>query len=902
LQTSTIAAGDQQNNSFSAFLTDGGPGTNTIDLRGLGAQKTLVLVNGRRFAPAGTSGTVNSVDLNTIPSAIIERIEILKDGASSVYGADAVSGVVNIITRTDLDGGVYGFGGTITELGGGESFDVNLGWGQVFERGRFDIAMTYFNREELVATDRDWSECEYSVRISEVTGARTDIDPATGQPFCFDLTSRPISGAVFTPFGPYGWIRFDPNRTGANRDLSLAGLERFTNDTLPVTRNTPASRDPAFPNILPGDLRSNDIAQVITPVETFSLTSFGEYQLAAGTELFYEAYFSRREQSVTSGWGQFFYTGDNGEPGSFGMPYTNPLNPLGIEGALGGFGGFDVVPLAPTYGLDPYTDVSVDLFNLTAGARGEVFNQRFDYEIYGQFGRSEGETEFEAYLQTQTERALDAIRVGPNIVCRSAFLGIDPACVPLDVFTARFMLDGQLTPQERAYLVSREGTSTTYEQYALTGYLTGDLIDLPAGALKGVFGLEYRNARINDLPSANVANNNLLNLTTAGQTKGRDEVQEAFVEFEAPLLSNSPLARSLTANVSARYTDYDSYGDDTTYRVGLDWQITDFLKVRSTFGTSFRPPALYEQFLADLEGFSSLLNDPCINYGTRDPLSAVYLNCQAEGLPLNFGDTGGPDFATITGGGDELIAETSEAFTFGLVWQPESVDINVAVDYYKIEVNDEIIRPSSGTVLGQCYSEVGFGNAFCSRIGPRDINGFLTEVDTSYLNISSQLREGIDVNVVYNHELEWGTFEIDAELGYLINANAELFGATSNFDGEWGFPQWQGQVDFRVDWQDWTGFWAVDWIGKSEQVGTSALATTRRYLRVEDYFNHSASVRYNATDWDLTVGVRNIFDVEPPILSDGASGPSASFVYNTLPGAGYDLLGRSLFVSISGRF
>jgi iron complex outermembrane receptor protein len=911
LQSSTVATGQQINNSFSGFLTDGGPGTNTIDLRGLGPSKTLVLVNGRRFAPAGTSGTVNSVDLNTIPIAIVDRIEILKDGASSVYGADAVSGVVNIITRQDIDGGLWGFSASAPQLGDAETFDINAGWGQVLERGRFDIAMNYSHREEMVATDREWSECEFNIRLDPATGERTDIFAPTGQPFCNEVYSRPIGGGVLTAVGPYGWVRFDPTRVGLNADPDLFGLEGFTDDALPETRQSPLAPDPLFPNNLPGDFRSQDIAQVVTPLDSFSITSFGELEIDAfgGAELFYEAYFNRRQQEISSGYGQFFYTGPNGPdddldgvPDGFGMPFSNPLNPFSY------FNIFDTsfgnsVPLAPAYALDPYLDLEVNLFNLTAGMRGDVFNQRFDYEIYGQFGRSDGRQRFESFLQTQTQRALDAVDDGSgNIVCRSFLEGTDLDCVPLDAYAERFIVNGELTPEERAYLVRRVGTETTYEQFGLTGYLTGEVLDLPAGALKSVLGVEYRNARINDAPDEEIATNNLLNFTTAGQTKGRDEIYEAFVEFEAPILRNSPFARSLTTNVSARYTNYDSFGDDTTYRVGVDWQVINSFKMRSTYGTSFRAPALYEQFLGDQIGFGSILGDPCLNYGTQPVDSPVYINCAAEGLPVDWGSSGGPGYEVVTGGADDITAETSEAFTLGAVWQPEFIDVNIAVDYYKIEVSNEIASLSDGTVLGACYSEIGFTSPLCDRVSPRDGLGFLTSVDASFVNISSQIREGVDLNIIYNHEFEWGTFQIDAEFGYLLEASAELLGSTSEFTNEWAFPERNGQIDFRADYRDMVFFYGIDWIGETSQVGSSPLATSRRILATDDYFEHAASIQYRAPDWTLTVGARNLFDEQPPLVSDGASGPSANQIYNTIPGAGYDLLGRSFFISMSGRF
>ncbi|MGA0073497.1 MAG: TonB-dependent receptor plug domain-containing protein, partial [Steroidobacteraceae bacterium] len=223
LRNSTVASGQQVNDSFSGFITDGGPGANTISLRGLGANRTLVLVNGKRWTPSGVQGFTNSVDLSAIPSTIIGRIEILKDGASSIYGADAVAGVVNVITKESLDGFQLNASGQATDNGGGERWTFDGSFGKVFDRGSFSISAQYAEQQELVAADRKWAECTKIPRYTDqanywpgspTTGTQVgdgvidNRDPVTGEPLRFGF----IYGLASTALG---FLRYEPSLTSA---------------------------------------------------------------------------------------------------------------------------------------------------------------------------------------------------------------------------------------------------------------------------------------------------------------------------------------------------------------------------------------------------------------------------------------------------------------------------------------------------------------------------------------------------------------------------------------------------------------------------------------------------------------------------------------------------------------
>jgi outer membrane receptor protein involved in Fe transport len=262
LRGTTVASGEQVNDSFQGFVTDGGPGANAISLRGLGAQRTLVLVNGRRWSPSGVQGSTNSVDLTAIPSSLVSRYEILKDGASSVYGADAVAGVVNLITKEAFNGFQINYTGFTTQRADGVQNAVDVAWGRVGDRGSFSIGAQYSEREEVVAADRDWAKCPISPRATDQDGdgVRDNMAPFTGEPLCFGfiygLASTALGFLRYEPSvtptsttNPY----FDPRVNGAFRisgytRLPVRGLSRIS--PVPSTLNTTPPEQPADPDAL----------------------------------------------------------------------------------------------------------------------------------------------------------------------------------------------------------------------------------------------------------------------------------------------------------------------------------------------------------------------------------------------------------------------------------------------------------------------------------------------------------------------------------------------------------------------------------------------------------------------------------------------------------------------------
>lgn len=898
LQNSTVASGGQQiNDSFSGFVTDGGPGANSVSLRGLGAQRTLVLVNGKRWGPSGVRGSTNSVDLTAIPNAQISRYEILKDGASSVYGADAVAGVVNAITKERQDGGQMNATLFAPADGGANGVTVGGTWGTVGDNWSFSVAGNYSFRQELNAADRDFSECPRRIRFTDQFGDGNidNTDPDSGERLCFGF----IYGLAVSPFG---FARFDPTLQGAGLDPSNPNFDGTINGAFGIPNYTTVPEN-SLDNSgeFYRDTRSPSNTNIVPQSTNVSLNSFGDidFEIAGrSATAYYEMYSSRRSSDIDTGIGQFFPL----------VPATNPTNPFGTNGPLAGFGGFAARPVLAQYWRDPTTSVGVTRSNTFLGLKGDI-SETWTYEGYVGYGHSRGTYKSQNLLANEVAQSIDAVFDGAgNVVCRDQSNG----CVAENLFSAEAMLNGTLSQDYLDFITKNTVGETRYFSHQAAAYVTGDLFDMWAGTVAAVFGAEVRREEIADIPDEAAIANNIFNRTSAGVTAGSDVVREAFVEVEIPLLNGYRFAEDLSLNVSSRYTDYNSFGDDTTTRFALNYQITPSIRIRGTKGESFRAPDLFEQFLGDQTGFvDSFGNDPCLNLsqGALGPGDAIYDNCVAQGIdPLTFGNNGATSITTITGGASDLAAETSDSWTMGIILQPENTGASVAVNWFEIEINDTVARPSVGFILDECYSSPGLTNPFCSRVAARDSQGFLTTVNSSRVNVGVQRTKGIDFDILWQKEFETFDLSIDVTATRIEEQFLELFGTEFNLEGQFGTPQWSANADVQLDYRDWTFNWRVNWIGNqaTQQQFDPGTTNVDRPFQTGHFTSNNVSVRYTANDWQVIGTVTNLLDAQPPIL--GSSGDygnvdvNANIFFNTLPGVGYDLLGRSFILQFSRGF
>lgn len=923
LQGSSVSSGSQQiNNQFTGFVVNGGPGVNTVSLRGLGANRTLVLLNGRRLNPAGTRGAVGAVDLNVIPESMIDRIEILKDGASSIYGSDAVAGVVNVVTRDDYDGLVLEATGMVTEHGGGENYQISGTWGHNWDRGNVLAGAEYYRRESLTWGERDYLDCASDMvwQADGVFGGVTPgrlldiIDPATGQPKCFNLLNGVIDAVSFS--GP---PRFVPDPTAVNgggltggdrtglRRVGLTYAQVAAAMGFPANTTNPAVEAAwrASQAEVPTDTPLYDTRDAISPVERLTLFATGALDLTPDIELYGEVMYNRRESSTASA-RQIF-------------PNVSAFNPNTPAGLFAFSHWRSIVPVPST------TDQEVDFYRGVMGVRGGIGS--WSYDLYAQYGLSDGTYGQDSWyndrvLGTTGSAGCSTTNGGFNDAPIVNISGFDCSIGSVDWAAAA---TNGFSQAELAFLTFRDIGQTEYEQQLIGGTLAGELFELPAGPLGAAFGFEYREESIDDQPGPMAQAGNLWGQTSAGRTKGEDSVQELFGELEVPLLAGLPLIESLTAQGSYRWTEYDSFGDDETYKIGLNWVITPEYRLRGTYGTSFRAPALFEMFLANQTGFLGQAQiDPCISWDTS-PNPAIVASCGPGGLNLPVGYNGPYSSALIlTGGGGPgvLNAETSEATTLGFVWTPDWMPFSAAIDYFNIEVNNQVAQFGAGNIVTACHLDPGFpASPFCTLFN-RDTNpasptfGMITQVNNSFVNLNSQITEGLDLTLRYEHEFSFGTFRIEAQTTWTFKDEIEFFTAATvpnapppeDFNGELVDPDFVGNVAFRFDRGDWTYFWDVDMVSRASNDedfggnvfgwrGTPFPAYYKQYA--EFYAAHNGSIRYRGDNWTFQFGVQNIFDEPPPAISTG----SFFARLGTTPLVNqYDILGRRYWASISREF
>ncbi len=926
LQSSSTAAGSQQiNNTFSAFVVPGGTGANTISLRGLGANRTLVLVNGRRLAPAGSSGQLGSPDLNTLPQAMIDRFEILKDGGSSIYGSDAVAGAVNVITRQNYEGLTLTGDANATFEGGGNSYRFDGIWGTVFDRGSVTVAGEWYKRESLVAGDREYFDCAQDNVRNPLTGALLDIiDPATGQSKCQNTLEgivAPFAGGLFVADptavaggGPFGLDRNGFRRVGISypRMARVFGAPTFCGPSLCTATQqfaamTPAQRaqteagwrtsqaqlDQSDPRFLNSD--------IIAPVERMSAYVQGSYDVGGIGEFYTENLFTRRKSDQLQYLQLFPF-----------VPGGHVTNTIGL----------DAQPVI-LYDLDQSQEV--DFFRTVWGVRGDLGDKfpligGWAFDLYVQHSRSDASYTTDFVYDDRVNATTFGLAA-----CDPSFIVISnpaPSCPTINWMSAS-ILEGQFTPEQRAFLFGNERGTTVYTQTLINGIVTGDVFKLPAGAVAAAVGFEVRSDALDDTPGPMARANNYWGLSTAGRTAGEDDVHEVFGEVEIPILGGLEFTEMLSLDVSGRYTNYASYGDGSVYKVGVNWQITPEYRLRGTTGTSFRAPALYEMFLGDQTGFQNAnAIDPCINWDLS-PDPRILASCGPTGLNLPPGFLGGTSGTlVITGGGgpSELNAEQSESRTAGFIWTPDWIDLSIAVDYWEIEVRDQVSQLGAGNIVFLCHTRNPvLANPFCDLV-QRDVDplsatfGQIFQVNDSFRNISSQVSDGLDLAVRYSHEFSFGKIVLDGDFTWTFTDEIDLIGEGAfAFNGTLYDPDFVGSLNARYETGDWTFAWHTEMASRTSNTeiigGSQLLFNGSPFIGEYKHWTefaavHDASVRYRADDWSIVLGVSNLFDEHPPtVSSDGPSTGTFGRQGNAVATGGpYDLLGRRGFVSVSKEF
>lgn len=961
LQTSTADSGFKIDATFNGFVLDNGPGGSTVNLRGLGAERTLVLVNNRRLAPAGVEGAPSSSDLNLIPSILLDRVEILLDGASSIYGADAVAGVANAVLRSDIEGFEFGaeYSVPTAEGGGGAQTTITGAWGVTNDSGYMGFGAEYTTRNRIRFSDRDYTaECERDLTFNAEGGVDDNG--------C-DLALR---NRIFNPTG-YGSIYYTPGFTNT-------GIPNFSESQLsvfgvPFDANGDGISDvdiqSPFYNINASGRAA--AADLIAPQDRYSVFAYGEYDLGwdNNTSVFFEALYSKRESRIDGGPAVIFPT----------VPGTNPYNPC--NEATGGvnclapfgvnFGPLDWYSILVIQGDREVVQADVAQTRFVGGLKGDLpVLQNFGldnwtYELSAQYSESSGQSKREGILNDRLLLSLNTSVVDPStgdIVC-----GIDTdgdglpnneqigvfgdedlltvPCVPVNLFAPSIYQEGGgtfATQAERDYLFGTRNFNTQIDQTVIQGIVQGDVFELPWNGSKVplVVGFEYRDESIFSDPDTVARDGLLLAFFADKGATGRRDLMEAFAETEITPIRGVPGAEELTFNLSTRWTEESNFGALWTYSAKGKYRPVDWFAVNATAGTSYRAPGLREQFLAGSTGFNTV-TDPCVvplnarlDQGPgNDPLYDATMdersqqtldNCVLDGVnPLTLGLTGniGPaqSVEISSGGAEDLLAEESESFTIGFTAeQPwfDNFDLRVNLTYYETEITDSVAEPGPAFIIRDCYEDnPNLGSAFCNRL-MRDSGGFISDVDASFLNIGRETATGFDMNILFEKEFIFNERPLDFAVDVRANKTEERIldlsntlapGATAaeieaSIDdnvGEPEFPDWRVNTTVSAGYGDFTGRWFTRFISGGQDDRADGFDPVGQPVdTTDDYFVHNASLSYNPGTWAVTVGVENVFDEDPPLVD-----PDGTFSVRNVPiGVGYDVFGRTAFVQVSKEF
>jgi iron complex outermembrane receptor protein len=643
--------------------------------------------------------------------------------------------------------------------------------------------------------------------------------------------------------------------------------------------------------------------------EAMTLFLEGEYDLTDNVAAYAEVLLNRRE-TENIGYLQiwtYIYNYDSADLGYASDPFS-----AGWTGAQW------LSPLSVTDHADQ--TVTVDYTRFVAGLKGELQSglPGWDWDLAFQYSNSDGEY--------RDDRVLADALEGQYFRTGSCVGDITPIsnrpCVDIQWLDPDF-LAGDIPQDVKDFLFDIDVGSTEYKQWSLDGFISGDVFDVPAGTAAVAVGFHYREDEILDKPGDILLSDNAWQAGSGGITTGDDSTVAVFGEIDIPLLVDVPGAEFLDFTGSVRYTDVDSYGDDTTYKVGLNWAITDQVRARSSFGTSFRTPALYELYLADSAGFLSAREaDPCINWASNLTLGFITQrtadNCAADGIPDDHVASVGP--SVLTGGGlGVLTAETSEAFSFGVIWQPAFAELSLSVDYFDILVEDEVDKIGGSRIVAGCYNSEFFPNEpLCNQFDRSAADAALpntiTEIRDSFINVAKQQVRGIDFTGEWSTDLPsgWGNLAIDTQWTFNMEDTVALFDETErDLSGEAGHPDTVGNVYVTLNREQWSFFYGLNYIGETdsyERFGQTTVTDSGGNivdidLIAESVVYHSLSGSYEFENGLVArVGVANLTDQDPPRLTSRLTGNAVDVLGKAAFYSQYDWLGRRYFANLTMHF
>jgi len=875
----------------SSVNNGGGSGILTVNLRGLGATRTLTLVNGRRFMSAGSNGVV---DIASIPDALIENVEIITGGASAVYGSDAIAGAVNFLLRKDFQGleASYTHGETFKGDGAYDKFDLTVGSNLDSGRGNAVLSISRTERDSVTQSRRGFSRVPLDTAGGALVPGGSGSIPGTRIPLGVAQLES-LNGVNLTPSGECGVvnaIRFDANGT-------------------------------PLPYCFPQDAYNYaDLNYLQRPLERTQVTSLANYAINDAVEVYAEAYYSNSRNEYQQAPDSFTPLTPGAGASTLLVPNyaNNPVllpnvrqffannahifDPDGDGTAAIVLSGRRADELGPRF----YTYERAS-HNLVFGFRGDVeFGQGYwwQWDAFWQDQRTRTDTTNNNQInQARLSQSLDAtLDANGNLVCVTPSSG----CVPASIFGL-----GSINAEASAFLTPLRASYDIFERTAGGASMSGTLFDLPAGSVALAFGAEYRRDEYSFQPSAMDVSGEY-GANSQSPMAGSYSVKEIFTEFRVPLLSGARFAHDLAVEGAARYSDYSTIGGVNTWKLGAEWAPADWLRVRSAYNVAIRAPNLSELYSPQGRGFING-TDPCTV--AANPTPAQQQLCIAQGVPaadLPTFTQASTGFERTAGGNSNLYEEKSETFTIGAVMQIPGVDgLNVAVDYFTVEVEDAIATISADATLVDCFTRLDSNASSCQAI-VRLPNGQIEDIRATSQNIGLIKARGLDLQVDYRFSVPWGISGNDGQIA-LTMLSSWLFERSMEITAA------QGSID------------CAGFMGGGCGGGTGAILIPDLKLRLSSNYRSgplslslhgrminrfdlrpglSAAVSESPRQWymdatasfdvgkhlQIMAGVDNLFDRQPPILGTALAGDA-----NTDVGV-YDVLGRRYFVGIQVKF
>jgi len=881
------ASGQALNAKFNSsgnfgYPADGGgigAGSAQVDLRNLGSKRVLVLVDGIRWVnESSASGVSGSADVNTIPLAIVERIEVLEDGASAIYGSDAIAGVVNIITRRNFDGAeVHSYFGQYED--GGDTTEASLTIGGGGERFNAVFGASYYEQKRI--SSASWAQ---SSEPTPGAGLRAGSSGVPQGRYTFCDPSRPVTGVGGCDADGNNWYDitlndgtttpvFDPNDPDGGTYHSFSGADRF--------------------NFAPYNL-------LLTPSKRKALFTSLNFDLTDNLRLHAKAMYNNRTSTNQAAPEPIFvgpFAGTGGIADTVIVHENNPYNPFGIR--LDPSTNFGWVTRRPIE-VGPRVfeqDVDTIYFNIGLDGLFDIGDRGFNWDA--NYTHSENKAEqhfFNGYNVAKIKLAL-----GDPAVC-----ALVPGCVPLDLFGGQ----GRPMTQEMIdWIRTHQIDSSKQTLDMFSANITGDLFnigDRAAGFAAGVEHREYK-GEFNPDPLRQTGESQD---SFAAPVSSEYDVDEVYAEVNLPVLTGLDISAAL------RYSDYSTFGSATTGKLGFRWQPIEDLVFRGTYSEGFRAPNLGE--LYGLTQFGATIVDPCGSTGSPGPAAPEFAaGCAAQGAPPTF-EQANTQITTFTGGNPNLEPEESDSYTVGMVYSPSwaegaswSDKLDFELGYYHHEIDGAIQPRDIQALLEACLREGGVGTPSCSPF-TRHSSGNLNPPNNFLDNLATIETDGVDIKVNWvGPEWSWGRLTAGLQSTYVNDYEAvDIDGNKSQREvgievNDSAIPEWQTNVQLGWIKGDWDVNWTTRYISAVDEYCSNVPVTEAPGCMGGVEFNtlgsttfHDIQIGYKDAfameGLKLSVGANNVFGKEPPVcLTCSLNGYDAGT---------YDLPGTFWYISADYRF